>query len=407
MAEENAFVERIDVLIVTAVKDEWDAVLAVDTGAVQGSTWERRGPLNRPEVRARSFTVDGGELRLAVVQAYGMGGVGAVSAASWLLDGLNVRCLAMCGVCAGRRGYVELGDVIIADRMWTYDTGKLKVEIVEGQRVEQQKGDIEMYRLHPPDWKHKAERFVYDPEASWLSLRPRSYEAQGDWVLERLVAGADPISDPERDAKCADFERVVEQLWKKSLLKDGTLTLTDAGEKHVRRKLILGRGKLPDCRPFKVHVGPVASGSEVVEDPDIFERLSTPMRKVLGLEMEIAAIGTLGYERQLEGVVAMKGVMDHADSDKSDNMKAFAARASAECLIAFLRANLPPRGANAALDRLLIPGTSEPPAEPSPAALLSARHQIVPFFGRAALLEEIRAWCVTEPTGLWHRAPPR
>ena len=39
----------------------------------------------------------------------------------------------------------------------------------------------------------------------------------------------------------------------------------------------------------------------------------------------------------------MKAVMDHADPDKSDNFKAFAARASAECLIAFLRQHLPPR----------------------------------------------------------------
>jgi hypothetical protein len=35
--------------------------------------------------------------------------------------------------------------------------------------------------------------------------------------------------------------------------------------------------------------------------------------------------------------------MDHADGDKDDNFKDFAARVSAECLIAFLRKNLPPR----------------------------------------------------------------
>jgi hypothetical protein len=32
--------ERADILIVTAVADEWNALLAVDTGAKSGSTWE-------------------------------------------------------------------------------------------------------------------------------------------------------------------------------------------------------------------------------------------------------------------------------------------------------------------------------------------------------------------------------
>jgi hypothetical protein len=39
----------------------------------------------------------------------------------------------------------------------------------------------------------------------------------------------------------------------------------------------------------------------------------------------------------------MKGVMDFADAEKDDHFKTFAARASAECLLAFLRENLPHR----------------------------------------------------------------
>ncbi|MCC6559707.1 MAG: phosphorylase, partial [Polyangiaceae bacterium] len=193
-------------------------MLAVETGAAPASSWEERPAPDGREARVRRFTVEGGELRVAVVQAYGMGGVEAVIAASPWLDRHGVRCLAMCGVCAGRRGDVELGDVIIADRMWTYDTGKLKAEIVGGQRREQEKGDIEMYRIHPAGWKERAERFVHDPGAPWLALRPRTYEAQGDWVLERVLAGKDPIEDPDHQARCADFDKVLERLWKKNLL---------------------------------------------------------------------------------------------------------------------------------------------------------------------------------------------
>jgi nucleoside phosphorylase len=337
--------------------------------------------------------VGGGVLWIAVTQALGMGGVEAVSAAGQLLPEHGVRCLAMCGVCAGRRGEVALGDVIIADRMWTYDTGKLKVDVdAEGRRSEHERGDMTMFLLKPAPWTQDAQRFVVDPAAGWLAARPRSYEAQGDWVLERVLVGVDPVADVDSQVRCADFNAVLARLWKTKLLEDGTLTLTEAGRKHIERVLLLHRRKLPEPAAFRTHVGPIASGSKVVEDAGIFERLSTPVRKVLGLEMEAAAIGALAHARGLDYAVVMKGVMDHADPDKSDNFKAFAARASAECLIAFVRAHLP---AGDGEDEVLVPGTSSlsKPEKAGPAALLNARHEVVDFVGREELLGELREWC--------------
>ena len=66
--------ERVDALIVTAVKDEWDAVLAVDTGADPASQWERRVGPTGLEVALRDFSTARGTLRIAVTQALGMGG---------------------------------------------------------------------------------------------------------------------------------------------------------------------------------------------------------------------------------------------------------------------------------------------------------------------------------------------
>jgi nucleoside phosphorylase len=218
-----AAMQRADVLIVTAIREEYAAVRAVDTGALPGSTWEARTAPTGLEIRVRPFTAaGGGTLWIAVTQALGMGGVEAVSACAQIAAAYQVRCLAMCGVCAGRRGEVALGDVIIADRMWTYDTGKRKVEVDEdGRRIETESEDIEMYRLAPPSWKHAAERFAVAPAAPWLATRPRSYEAQGDWVLERVLHGVDPAADPDSKAKCADFDKVLARLWKKKLLREG------------------------------------------------------------------------------------------------------------------------------------------------------------------------------------------
>lgn len=367
--------DRIDVLIVTAVPEEYAAVTAVHTGAAPSTTWQT--PAGQPYA-VRDFEVGGGVLRIAVTQALGMGGAHAAIASADLIEQHDVRCLAMCGV-------------IIADRVWQYDTGKRKAQTVKGKRVVKEQGDIEMHRLHPPEWKLAAERFELDRSAPWLQQRPRSYEAQGDWVLERLLRGADPLSDAESKTKCADLEPVLARLWKLKLLKNKKLELTAAGRKHIEHVLLVNRGELPEPKRMEVRVGPIASGNKVIADDEIFALLSDSVRKVLGVEMEAAAIGALAWAKGLPYSVVMKAVMDHADTDKSDNFKAFAAMASAEVLIAFVRQNVPPRATGE--DPILTPGTSPLPKKHGPAALLNARHEVVGFHGRAELLEEMRRWC--------------
>ena len=377
-----------DVLIVTAVAEEHAAVLAVETGATPGSAW-----VTHEGVAFREFEGEGGALRVAVVQALGMGGAQAAIASAALVEKLGVRCLAMCGVCAGRRGDVALGDVIIADRVWEYGAGKRKAETVKGKRVVTEQEDVEMFRLHPPAWKIAAERFQVDRKAGWLKLRPRSYEAQGNWLLERVLAGADLHNRRGAARRSAPTgTRRSARLSAKKLLKTGTLTLTAAGRKYIEQVLLVHRHGLPEAMPLKVHVGPIASGRQVMQDDEVFARLSASVRKVLGVEMEAAAIGALGWAKGLPYSVVAKAVMDHADADKSDNFKAFAARASAEVLLAFVRLHVPPRG-TCREDTILVPGTSELPKLAGPAALLNARHEVVPFYGREDVLEELRAWC--------------
>jgi hypothetical protein len=200
-----------------------------------------------------------------------------------------------------------------------------------------------MYKIQPPAWHQAAERFQLDIAAPWLAARPLPHAAQADWILERVLHGADPAIDPDQPRKAPDYDKALAQLWKRGLLSKPPLQLTDAGRGHITELLALHRNRLPEPAPLKLHVGPIASGNRVMEDAEIFPLLADSVRKVIGVEMEAAAIGTLAHTAQLDYSVVMKAVMDHADPDKSDNFKPFAARASAECLIAFLRANLPPR----------------------------------------------------------------
>jgi nucleoside phosphorylase len=370
--------ERLDVLIVTAVKDEWEAVRKVD--AANGA-WALRTASTGLEMAVRSFSVTGGALRFGVTQALGMGGPEAVIAVAQLIPEHSVRCLAMCGVCAGRRGESELGDVIIADRLWQYDTGSREAR-ADGPH---EQGDIEMYRIAPPEWKQAAERFEIDQTAAWLGLRPQTYEAQGNWILERRLKDVDPTSEPDAETRCANFDKTLERLWRMGFLESGTLDLTETGKKHIQKVLLVNGKKLPRPKTLKALVGPIASGNRLMKDSEIFARLSETVRKVLGVEMEAAAVGALGHARRLPFLVVMKAVMDHADEDKSDNFKPFAARASAECLVAFLRQNLPP---------VQEPTTPRPP--PVPEEPTPQQPQTRDAVRRAVLEELIRAVATRE-----------
>src|SRR5688572_29522531 len=110
------------VVILTALKLEYDAVLKVSAGAWPGSEWVRETGPNGLPVAFRTFRGKGGRpLRVAVGQAGNMAGVAAVNALLPLVDACKARCIAMCGVCAGPPEKTNLGDVVAADRLFFHD----------------------------------------------------------------------------------------------------------------------------------------------------------------------------------------------------------------------------------------------------------------------------------------------
>jgi nucleoside phosphorylase/tetratricopeptide (TPR) repeat protein len=385
------------VVILTALKLEYDAVLEVSAGAWPGSEWVRETGPNGLPVAFRTFRGKGGRpLRVAVGQAGNMAGVAAVNALLPLVDACRARCIAMCGVCAGHPEKTNLGDVVAADRLFFHDMGKLE----PGEL----KRDIQTYNLRE-DWKLALDHFDFkkrfEKEDWWLE-RPLPYEWQENWVLAMLHQGVtDPAAHPERERHCAQWETVIEALWKNGHVQDGTLTLTEEGRKRIGRLLIKHRNQLPDLSPagevlpFKVQVAPMGSGNQVIEDKAIWDDIALSVRKTLGVEMEAAAIGAVAHsqrDKKLEALV-MKGVMDFANKGRDDNFKKFAARASAECLIAFLREHFEPETI-AGVDDILVPGTAPLPENPPPSALLNAMHEVIPFHeqGRESILAELTRW---------------
>ena len=109
MAVQDRPAQVVDVLIVTAVKDEQDVILRLEDG------WQPREDDSGFPYHVRR---DEGGLSWALARATDMGPELAANVATKLVSALKPHCLAMVGVCAGWREKVQLGDVIVAERLF-------------------------------------------------------------------------------------------------------------------------------------------------------------------------------------------------------------------------------------------------------------------------------------------------
>ena len=388
-------VEPVDILIVTAADSEDDAVRLVEDGAV--SPWEETpGPSGYGFTvwRSRYLATNDGQLTVALTRAYEMGGEGASNAAARLVDAYKPRCLAMCGVCAGNPSRVRLGDVIVADRVWRYDAGE-QVNLTPGDKPVFH-ADTMTFQLNA-QWKQAAERFSVPQDAAWLAERPRPRHMQADWVLREILEGRDPLDSPDRSVFCTDWKPVVDDLQEKRLirLKDGRAELTKAGRERIQQVLFEHAGQLPEPEPWKIPVGPLGTGNDLVKDVDIWDHLQPTQRHVLGLDMEASVIGFTAHVQNVPYMIVIKGVMDYAEPGRNQGFRLFAARAAAEVLLGFLREHLALELPSATAQQQLKPNTADPPTLDNPGTLLNARYQVVPFFEDTRLqeLKVLESWC--------------
>jgi nucleoside phosphorylase len=335
---EDEPVSRVDVLIVAALPEEFAAARAagLSTAADEPGVaqWEERGvggstPFIWGEYRTRS----GQRLSVALARPTRMGGRSTGPIATTLTDRLGPSCLAMCGVCAGNPADTAPGDVVVADTAYAWDEGKQSASAFEG--------DHRQFPLDPR-WVRSVQDF--DP-AGLPSHGAASDEEAMLWFLEQLHLKREPRDHPARVRyfPSGTWQAQLERFEADGLITrdpSGGVMLTNNGAALVRRRLyddVEGPQKLP----FAVRVAPMASGSAVVTDAGIWQRLrDMGMRKIAAVEMEAATIATIAYERRVPHWLVVKGVMDSADHRKDDRYKRFAARASAEVLFALLERQL-------------------------------------------------------------------
>ncbi|NIA09612.1 MAG: tetratricopeptide repeat protein, partial [Nitrospiraceae bacterium] len=337
---------QIDVLIITAVKDELDVVRKIE------SDWEQREDNSGFDYYIRTNTdIDnpGNELTIAVARAFDKGGDYASNIATRLVSELKPRCLAMVGKCAGRRNEVFLGDVIVAERVFRCDGGKLKVFKEGDVQRKDVFHDIRTYNLNPK-WKMRAEEFSTDWIKTVETPRPTSYNYQEEWLGYAIDAfekktGDHPRDRSDRETGCPDWTKIIERLKDKDLVCiDGDLKLTDKGKQWItEHKISHLNGPKPDPDKPISHVAPMGTGNQIQEDPELFEIIGRYERDTLGFDMEAAAIGAVAEIEDVDSRIIVKSVSDYGDHDKNDHFREYAIETSYRFLMAFLKENVSPR----------------------------------------------------------------
>jgi len=90
-------------------------------------------------------------------------------------------------------------------------------------------------------------------------------------------------------------------------------------------------GKRPGS-PLNLHIGPLATGAVVLEDPGTVQEIVKQHRETIGVEMEAYgfAYATTIAENGPPKAVVIKSVCDFANPDKNDNWQGYAAYTSAK-----------------------------------------------------------------------------
>lgn len=327
----------VDIVVLTAVQDELDALLSVGDGG--RDAWQESRDVGGFRYYQRKFQRPRDSFTVAAAWVGEMGQTSAVLRAQQLLHQFSPSCLAMCGICAGDRMQVSLGDIIVADKLFTWDEGK---RVADPGKPEVFFHDLRSFDLNA-SWRMDAAFLAREIDLSRLEkIRPLSADAQNRWILHALHAHETedkpvPTNLPDRAKQCPDWTARLRDLVARGLVirKGSTLALTESGRDVVDEDLVLYPDGLPPPPPLRVHVGALATVSSVTQDPTIFENMRRFVRSAKGLDMEGAAIAEIAARFDKRALV-VKAVQDFADGSKDDTFRAFACKVAAEFLLAFL-----------------------------------------------------------------------
>jgi nucleoside phosphorylase len=253
-----------------------------------------------------------------------------------VLKEFRPRLAAMVGICAGDKARVTLGDLVVADRAFLYDTGKF-VAGINGHV--QHLFDTRTWPVDP--------RILHDVRSfrSWkadiaLVPRPPSKRQQREWLLNKLL---DPLTSTV-DAVPSDELVQFVPAWHEIVfeLQQGAYPLLSRERKLVNplsiQNLHYGREVFPYQDPPgpRCHIEPMASGNAVRSDAP-FKEIQVPVRNALAIDMEGATFYRTVAEFPGVRSLLVKGVSDYADAEKDDSYHKYAATVAATYVLGFIK----------------------------------------------------------------------
>lgn len=343
--------DSIDVLIVTVLKSELDAVLALGADGEHG--WKETVDRSGSTYHVREFTTEAGvPLSVAAAWSGQMGPRGATLRTERLVQELAPTYLATSGICTGNPHRVRLGDVVVANQVFAFEY-KFD-EDINGNPL---RDDVFITSFHSHDlgkaWiteaSYKARSLSLSNEL--LADRPISMEAQQRWLLHALYdhetkkGSPAPDAHPDRRRLCPDWAQVIKDLRRgdwyggKGDLQNvpGQLALSKSGKQKVadERLLYPDTDGLPnDPRP-EIHAGPIASSMTPAGYNSVFGALEEheDADHVLAMDMESATLAKIAeqFDRR---IIIVKTVVDLAgDTNKNNRMHAWGARGGGNAFI--------------------------------------------------------------------------
>lgn len=337
--------ERVDVLSVVALRHELDPILEQGKGGRGGWT-EAKDSTGATCFQREEINSLGQKMRICATWLGKMGQETATMRTRRLIDELSPACLASVGLIAGNRSAVQLGDVIIADRVLRlrpFPSGSEDAPSRHGE--EAGTGDPEEAHELDLAWRTNAAALATDPDQlrDIGASRPPSLDTQAAWLLDALLDPAEPERTPpqhrsDRKRRCPDWALAVDRLLARAhveITMTGVLSLTPSGRAAAQHARILHPDGMPEDTPLRIHLGSIGAVPEAPSRGNSqVDRADAP--KILGVDIESAAsLASIATELGLRWLV-VRGVSDHGEATKDDRFRSFAASAATAVLFAFL-----------------------------------------------------------------------
>jgi nucleoside phosphorylase len=253
-----------------------------------------------------------------------------------VLEECSPRFAAMTGICAGDKEAVHLGDIVVAERAFTYDNGKFTIDS-HGRQVYLH--DTITYQPRPEVLQFARMFDQWELAVVSIPRRPRSKRQQREWLLNKVqetTGRVDEIEEQELRKYAPGWRKIVNELQEGS---NPYLSLERALINPARvQELRYGREEFPFKDPPRpaCHIQSMASGSAVRADHP-FNSIQIPVRGTVTIDMEGATFyRTLANFPAIHALL-VKGVSDYADGDKDDTYHRYAASVSAAYILSFIK----------------------------------------------------------------------